>query len=493
MVEATVIDTNVSEMKKMLEEAEVAAEDLVSIGEIRSAYATSIAEEPYDDKEKADEISAADLHAPLARPYALNPEEVPTYKETKFMLSNIAIDTIAVDHEVINTANKYVTLMGGMLRRLGVVRERLLRNRQRVEDINFICSSYAGLKDVQPLSSKDFTGKCTYANGCFAAAAGAMNQIKYDIMDIAGNGYVGNAYVLDEQGRYVQEFTDTGKLENIIDNSPTTVFEYSRLVNDDKGVYTPNVENKNKQTIVNFDDKDVECVISIRSADGDGFNTIVFSEPGKGLRVTQIETSNDGVKYKDNLGKAIELDGSAYTAKDYAPGCNLVMFPSSAYVKIHLASSTVADDFALGRDILSSDDEPTTIIERLNNAHRKVVSFGGIKAYSSSYVESALITNNLAPENGCRRIAIFANEYVPSTNAVQPVKYELIVNGETYEVKPINSDVAGIKLISSVENSYKNTGVKFIEDTIKTAQLKITFNVRNGETAFVGNIKACIG
>lgn len=495
MAEATIIDNNVSEMQKMLEELVINSSDLISVSEIRSTYASSLAEAPFNDEAKADEVSQADLHAPISKMHILNAEEVPAHKDISYMATDVGIDTISIDHEIVNTANKYTVLLSDMLRRLNAARERLLRNRQRVEDINFICSAYAGIKNVQPLSDEDFSGKCTYSNGTFSAAATNMDQVKYDIEDISGNGYVGNTYVLNAAREYERFTNNTGIIANINDNSPTTIFEYSRLVNEDKGAYTPNIQNKEKQTIVNFDNKDAECVITIHSSDNKPFNTILFSEPGDGLRVTQVETSDDGVLYKNHLGNAVELNGSAYTAKDYSPGCNLVSFPLACYAKLHLASSAVADDYGLGIDTLSTDDSPELIIEPLVNAKRKVISFGGIMAYNAGYQTSTILTGNLAPSNGCEKIAIFANEYIPQalSGKKAPLKYELIVNGETYDIEPINSDESGTKIISSSKSTYKNANTTFIDDKIQTAQLQITFDVQSDVSSYVGNIKACVG
>lgn len=494
MAEATIIDDNVSEMQKVLEGLEVSSNDLISVGEIRSAYASSLSSPPLDDKNKAESVIRMDMHAPISRMHNINGESIPTHSMISNIVTDAGIDTISVDHEIINTANKYTTLVSGMLKRLKAARQRLSRNRRRVEDINFICSSYIGMKDVQVLSDKDFSGKCTYSNGTFGAEAKAMEQVKYIIDDISGNGYVGNAYVLNSAGEYEQAQNDTSSISNITDGSPNTVFEYSRLVNEDIGVYTPNVQNKNRQTIVNFDDKDVECTISLHS-EGNAFNTIVFSEPGAGVRVTKVEISDDGISYKDYLGKTVELDGNIYTAKGYSPGCNLIAIPFTRYAKVHLSSSAVANDYTLGRDVLSVDGTPKVRIEQLTNAKRKVISFGGIIAYSTTYQKSTILTGNLAPTNGCQKIAIFANSYIPMEIPLSktPIKYEMIINGETYEVKPINSDERGIKIISGPGNTYRNTGTLFIDDKIYTAQLQITFEAQNEVSPYAGNIKACIG
>lgn len=494
MADITIIDDNVSEMQKVLEDLEIDANDLISVGEIRSAYASSLSSPPFNNSSKAEDVVQADMYKPLSKTYSLNGESVSTYGMISNMVTDIGIDTISVDHEIINTANKYTTLVSGMLKRLKAARQRLARNRQRVEDINFICSSYAGMKDVQVLSDKDFSGKYTYSNGSFGAEAKVMDQVKYIIDDISGNGYVGNAYVLTPTGEYAQEQNDTGDMSNITDNSPNTIFEYSRLVNEDTGAYTPNIQNKDRQAVVNFDDKDVECTITLHS-DSNAFNTIVFSEPGDGLRVTKVEVSEDGVSYKDYLGTMVELNGSAYTANGYSPGCNLVSVPLTRYARIHLASSAVANDYALGRNVLSVDGTPKVKIERLTNAKRKVISFGGIIAYNATYQKSTIRTGNLAPTNGCQKIAIFANSYIPMEipAAKVPIKYEMIVNGETYEIKPINSDSAGIKIISGPGNTYRNSGTYFIDDKIYTAQLQITFEVQNETSPYVGNIKACVG
>ena len=114
--------------------------------------------------------------------------------------------------------------------------------------------------------------------------------------------------------------------------------------------------------------------------------------------------------------------------------------------------------------------------------------------------KSNLIKLNLDKFNSdnddINKIKIFVNSYIPDSypSDETSLKYELIVNGISHKVTPINNYSNGTKMVSHAISQYGNSSVKFIDESIKTLQLKITIKASSGAiTPFVGNVKVCIG
>ena len=94
-----------------------------------------------------------------------------------------------------------------------------------------------------------------------------------------------------------------------------------------------------------------------------------------------------------------------------------------------------------------------------------------------------------------RSNAVFANEYVPShfLNASY-FEYILTVNGTDYPVVPINSERSGIKVIRFSENMYGDDYVHHINETIKSAKLKVVIHTTgDGATPYLSHLKICMG
>jgi hypothetical protein len=92
-------------------------------------------------------------------------------------------------------------------------------------------------------------------------------------------------------------------------------------------------------------------------------------------------------------------------------------------------------------------------------------------------------------------IAVFSNEYIPEyLGEKNLIKYTFIINGEEYEVVPINSNKSGTKMICYREFSYMEPSVKMLVESIKSAYLRVDIDVTDQNcTPFVNNLKVCIG
>ena len=73
-------------------------------------------------------------------------------------------------------------------------------------------------------------------------------------------------------------------------------------------------------------------------------------------------------------------------------------------------------------------------------------------------------------------------------------KYFLTVNGVEHQIVPINSQKYGTKIIRVSNYSIADDHIIHINETIKSASLKIVINTMNNNvTPFLSNLKICFG
>jgi len=134
-------------------------------------------------------------------------------------------------------------------------------------------------------------------------------------------------------------------------------------------------------------------------------------------------------------------------------------------------------------------------IVKLNTAKRHAIKINDIQLEKNIYnAESIIKTNNLI-SNPARSIAIFCNEYVPEHfSAGKWIRYYLTVNGQDFEVVPINSNNNGVKIIKTSDLDLSSDYVQYINQKIKTAYLTIRISTPNKyETPFISNLKILVG
>lgn len=134
-------------------------------------------------------------------------------------------------------------------------------------------------------------------------------------------------------------------------------------------------------------------------------------------------------------------------------------------------------------------------IVKLNTAKRHVIKINGIQLEKNIYnTESIIKTNNLI-SNPARSIAIFCNEYIPEHFSTGTwIRYYLTINGQDFEVVPINSHHNGVKIIKTSDLDLNSDYVQYINQKIKTAYLTIRISTPNKyETPFISNLKILVG
>ena len=137
----------------------------------------------------------------------------------------------------------------------------------------------------------------------------------------------------------------------------------------------------------------------------------------------------------------------------------------------------------------------TTVVRKISSARRHVVKVSNIVAEKTKYTKRRSRTKNLT-ELATDRIAIFANEYVPShfSESTEWISYTLEVNGITYDIVPLNSHKPGIKIIKYSLFKEDESHVLYLDEPIKEAYLTISIKTpNNSETPYVSNLKVVTG
>ena len=434
------------------------------------------------------------------------------YAAEQRQLSEILLDMHAVNYGIIEIKNTIQETITSLDTHIETILASVQKQKTQAEDINTLCGKKSEYNSIIPVFTTDFeeSGAEILDDKTLGAAIQNAEQISYDILDISGNGYSGNAFVYNDH-KFENETDDRSNLNYIIDDNDTTVYEYSRLCTKDK---TEAVSG-----IVNYDDKEVECVITLAAQSSVCKASVHSLDPG--LVVKKIETSQDGdifTVYSD-IPLYINKTDEAFYDPDYIYAGGILCFPYAPYVRLTLASDTVTNDtIAIQEEQeveetceeeLEYDPEAcalpmpklyikkyTITVAREINAYRKKIAIQGIQLYAAEYNEVTVTTGNILEDSSVDKVSLFASEYIPDHfTDKEYIDYYLVINGQEYPVIPINSGRSGITMIrySDEELSVANN-TELIHETIKTIAVKITIRPYNGkETPYVSNIKLCLG
>lgn len=365
--------------------------EVIDIQDLRKEYAAQLQKEPLKDTVRAQEVLDSNPDQPLFHRYELHPEDLPKRNQLIEMLTDTDMDITAVDHKIIASANNYAQLISDTIDRMNAIKERLNRDKQRLEDINFITSAYKGIGNIIPIVKDNFTGSCTYINETYSAATTEQKEAAFTVLSVSGNGYVGNAHVLDSNNDYQSLSENRGLITNLSDNSSLTVFEYSRICSRDVQKYQ-GTQIQNEIYDVNYDDRDAVCTISLKSDDGN-INMLELDTDLKEIRIQDLLISDDGIHYASALEDEIDFSTDLYHSMNYIAGSSIISFPESSYIKLVLSSSYASETEKLGYDYTDPfGEEPETIIRPIENAVRKVIRLNGIHAFYCKYTESTIRT-----------------------------------------------------------------------------------------------------
>lgn len=416
----------------------------------------------------------------------LNYEEPPDYNSEQRELLEVSLDLNSLNNGIVEIKDKISSLITYIDNNVDNISSVISKENERISDMNTICMENSEYNMVTQVYASDFSiGDTDFENiknKYFGAKLLNQNEIDYEIVNINGNGISGNNFIL-KNDKFENEEESFDNYNYINDNNDITKYEYSRYITNDKSEVVDN--------IINYDNKNVSMTITLHSSETN-FNKIEWLSENKDLIVKDLATSDDGIVFTSRLENPISTNEAeiVYNDSTYIYGSDILCFPYCSYVRITFESSENLTD-----TIAIKDDEDNIIV--YPHTKRKKIAINNIKLYSSEYSEAILHTDNLILGGSVDKAALFCSEYIPNHFIDKNyIEYYLIVNGEEYEVVPVNSGKNGIRLIKFEEVS-SNTNItnyiKTISETIKSIHVKIVIKSANkNETPYIGNIKLCL-
>lgn len=428
--------------------------------------------------------------APDTQELWIHPEECEEQRLNDFIVA-ASNDIVHIDTKIKKAGSNVQNLLTNTTQRLDYIKDKILYEKERLQDIIILCNKYTDFEAVIKLTKNDFTGNFTYENNAFSAEVINQTDSKYNITDILGNGYEGNEYVYNEtEKKYLSETLDTSKRSAIKDNSLSTYWEYSRI--------TASEDEKHVFSGVNFDAEEARCTLFLHFEKQ--VNQINVKSDNDDLVISSVYTSSDGATYKTASFTPVSINSKEeqYNHHNYIYSSGVIAFEPTKYVKVTLESGghtyesiafekkTILEDDS--KDIVSTE---TTI---LNTGRRHVVKINDLTAQSNHYKnQSTMTSRELITDGKVNVISLFCNSYIPEGVLQSDLKFIFTINGTDYDVVPVNSHSNGHKIVRFSQGTMKSDYTQYITEPIKSAKLTVIMKSRNGLTPYINNLKILIG
>lgn len=415
----------------------------------------------------------------------LHPEE---YGNSK--INNALGNGFKYIEEIYNTttelADKVDTLLNRSIERLEVVSDIITSEKERLQDISMLCNAKTDYDNAIPLTDYYFAGNFEYQNGVFSSKTTQSTSTVATVIDVTGNGYEGNKYVLQDKN-YLEDILSTSNRNAIVDNNISTYWEYSRI--------TASNTEEDLLTDFNTDSSEAKCTITLKFDQLS--NELAIKSSIEGLKVVAIRYSNDNLTYKDLNIMPFSLNNKedSYKNQDYIYGSNIIAFPDSLYVKITFESKGYLNDTIAFNKVIAENNKTSTLTTIVSTAKRHVIRINDIESKRKQYIkESAFKTNELITnKKDIYAISVFANIYLPNNISEDNVSFILTINGIDYNIKPVNSYSDGIKIIRFSQGKMPVEYTKYIGEKITSAYLTVVIKSKNKLTPYINNIKVLLG
>lgn len=424
---------------------------------------------------------------------------------------NESIDDIKADLEAINstikdTGNAVNDLLNNTVNRFNEIKKAIMAEKERYQDVQMLCNKFTDFDNIKSLEDIKFHGNYSEIDGAYCAYQKKTNRVEIKIIDVFGNGYEGNEYVYNNY-QYQKNIYDTSIRGNITDNKISTYYEYSRLSVQDINKTLPSAFNRDSQY--------AKCTISFEASDIINFVNIETEDTG--IYITNVQTSLDGIKYrtmplKDKI--AINNKLESYKQYGYVYGTGLLELPLCKYFKITFETdrnkgdviaydemieySTIQNTgvgmfnydafFDPEFDVMSKIVPAATVVD---TAKRSVIKLNNITAHKKIYEGSSKMQSEELINGDVYSISLFANVYCPSNMC--SVTFTLIVNGEEYEVVPINSEQNGTKVLRFSGGRNNTIYTEQVNEKIKSAHLLVVFDNPSDASPIINNLKILLG
>lgn len=428
--------------------------------------------------------------APDTEELWIHPEECEEQRLNDFIVS-ANDDVVYIDTKLKEIGTNVNNLLTTTTQRLDDIKNKILHEQERLQDIIILCNKYTDFESVIKLTKNDFTGNFTYDNNTFYCEVANTTAARYNITDILGNGYEGNAHVYNEWDKtYMSTTLNTSKRSAIKDNSLSTYWEYSRI--------TASENEKYIFTGVNFDAEEAKCTISLHFENN--VNHIILKSDNNDLIVSDIHTSSDGITYKsvDFTPVAINSKEEQYNNYAYIYSSGIIAFEPAKYVKVTLESSGhTYETIAFDRKAVIEDNSKDIVTKEttiLDTGRRHVIKVNDLIGQSNYYKsETKMTSKELITDGEVNVISLFCGSYLPKGILQSDLRFILTVNGKDYDVVPVNSQYNGKKIIRFSQGTMKSDYTEYLTETIKSAKLTVIMRSRNGITPYINNLKILIG
>lgn len=445
---------------------------------VRHSYLQALADEKKFDTYKLK--SEQSPNTPLFAPHYVNKEDEIKYDNINENILESSFDILNLNFNITDAAYEIESLMENVNNRIESIDEKLKAEEERVRDVNMICGNINDFNTIIPLSANNFKIKSSlyqYKN-CLTASVASEEKVDVRLININGNGYVGNDYVVSKESDqlFEKDKFNTANEKYMYDNIKNTYWEYSRIFSYD---------STNKNDIINIDD--VSCIVQLtfEAQNELGINELVFTDDVK-LSVTKIEISSDNLNWVSTFEGNISPNNvdQSYSNFSYIYGSGALIFPTTKYVRITLESNYVENNKIKINDIV------------FNNTYRKIIRINEVEARRVMFNSGSGTTENIITSGRAISASIFVNEYIPDfikNNLTDEIKYVLIINGKNYEVIPINSDKKGIKLIKYSQTPVKENYVTYVNEPINSLQVALVIPAVLKYSPYLANLKLCLG
>lgn len=422
------------------------------------------------------------------KPIMIHQEEEPVVDDLNNNSLNIKKDLEFLDKSFIKSANDIKNLLDNTKLKLQDIKNHLIAEKERQEDMNILCNRYTDFMSTISLKGIDFNGDLAFEDDILSAKIKSKEKITYDIIDIAGNGYEGNSYVYSKND-FVEKTIDSSKREAINDNNLATYYEYSRITVGQTIDGAPATFNK--------DSTEVDCSIEIKA--DKPINKILINSDRDDIILSKVFTSNDGLIYELDKEYNIAMDEryERYNNPNYIYGSGIIAINPAKYIKLFFKSNGYSNEtIAFINTFYNTSGDNSTIIkkiEKVESAKRHIVRISDIGLFKNKYDKGYIISKELITDP-IDTIALYCNEYINGNYTIENnVSYFLILNGVEYKVEPINSNRNGKKIVR-MSALYNADHVIYLNENIKSARLKIVINSVNQDvTPYISDIKILIG
>lgn len=150
----------------------------------------------------------------------LHPEEYGNKKINTATRENLE-DIKKIDFNIKNLGSKVEDLMNRTTKRLDVVKDIITSEKERLQDITMLCNSKTDYDNAIPLTDYHFKGDYSFNDGVFTGKETQSTTNKAQVIEVTGNGYEGNKYVINNKD-YLEHTLNTTVKKNIVDNNIST-------------------------------------------------------------------------------------------------------------------------------------------------------------------------------------------------------------------------------------------------------------------------------